>query len=452
MYRILAIDDDQRFLDSIESLLKYKDYIVDTLSNPTIAMDRISNQNYDCILLDVKMPGMDGIELLQQIIKHNPHIPVIMISGQSTLSIAVNSIKKGAYDFLEKGSDSDRLLITLQNAIEKRNWAQQRNTLIHELYEQYRMVGESKVIQEIFNQIKIVAPTDAKILIYGETGTGKELVARAIQLNSKRAGQPYIKVNCAAIPDTLIESTFFGHKKGSFSGALTEQPGKFELADGGTIFLDEIGELNLQAQAKLLRVLEDGEIEKIGERQLLKVDVRVIAATNKDLQKLVEQGAFREDLFHRLKVFEFTIPSLKERKEDIPLLAHHFLRKYSEEYNKSLTGFSAEATNYLLMQDWPGNVRMLRNVIERTVILAQAPLIRAENLVLAIKTNSDMETGLDTDLNLQEFLELQEKEFIENALILANGKKQYAAAKIGIDRGTLWRKIQKYNITVDETS
>lgn len=451
MYRILAIDDDQQFLDSVVSLLKYKHYSVDTLSNPTIAMDKIAGQEYDCLLLDVKMPGIDGIELLQQIIKQYPEVPVIMISGQSTLSIAVNSIKKGAYDFLEKGADSDRLLITLQNAIEKRSWVQQRKTLINELYDQFRMIGKSRALQDIFEQIKMVAPTDAKVLIYGDTGTGKELVARAIQLHSNRAAQPYIKVNCAAIPETLIESTFFGHKKGSFSGAITDQPGKFEMADGGTIFLDEIGELNLQAQAKLLRVLEDGEIEKIGAIKPLKVDVRVIAATNKNLQTLIEQGKFREDLYHRLKVIEINIPSLRDRLEDIPLLARHFLQKYSEEYNKSLTDFSPEALNILLKTEWPGNVRMLKNVIEKTVVFAREPLIRAEHISLALKSNLGIEVDLKKDMELQQFLEMQEKEFIEKALLLSKGKKQHAAERIGIDRATLWRKIQKYNIAVEET-
>ncbi len=449
MYHLLAIDDDEQFLQSLVGLLQYKHYHIETLSNPTVAIQRIREKNYDCILLDVKMPGIDGIRLLEQIIKEFPQIPIIMISGQSTLSIAVDAIKKGAYDFMEKGGDSDRLLISVQNAIEKRQWLKERSVLINEIYAQFRMVGKSRALQDIFEQIKIVAPTDAKVLIYGETGTGKELVARAIKLHSKRAAQPFISVNCAAIPETLIESTFFGHLKGSFSGAISDQPGKFELAHGGTIFLDEIGELNLQAQSKLLRVLEDGEIEKIGAKQQIKVDVRIIAATNKDLQLLIKQGKFREDLYHRLKIIEINIPPLKERKEDIPLLARHFLQKYSEKYNKSLTDFSPEAINILLKPDWPGNVRMLKNVIEKTVVFAREPLIRAEHISLAIKTNSEIETDLEQDLSLQEFLELKEKEYIERALILSGGRKQAVAEKMGVDRATLWRKMRKYHLDND---
>ena len=450
MYNILAVDDDEQFLNSIVGLLKYKRYHIDTISNPTIVLDRLAENDYDCILLDVKMPGIDGIELLQNIIQLKPEIPIIMISGQSTLSIAVDSIKKGAYDFLEKGADLDRLLITLQNAIEKKSWIEERNTLLNELNEQFQLIGKCKKMKYLFSQINIIAPTDAKVLIYGETGTGKELVARAIHLNSKRAAKPYIKVNCAAIPGTLIESTFFGHKKGSFSGAISDQSGKFELADGGTIFLDEIGELNLEAQAKLLRVLQDGEIEKIGETITRKVDIRVIAATNKKLISLIEQGKFREDLYHRLKVIEFNLPPLRDRIEDVPLLAQHFLRKFSEKYNKTLTEFSPQAIRILMQQSWPGNIRMLENVIEKTTIFSENSLIRAEQVLLALSSGDEVEFNLPKDLDLKDYLEYKEREYIERALLLSNGKKLDAAEMVGIDRATLWRKIQKYKIAVNE--
>lgn len=446
MYHILAIDDEQHFLDSIVSLLKYQNYIVDTLTNPTIALEMLFKKEYACILLDVKMPGIDGIELLEQIMKSFPEIPVIMISAQSSLSIAVNSIKKGAYDFIEKGADTDRLLITLQNAIEKRNWIRQRTVLLNELSDQFQMVGKSKEIKLVFEQIETIAPTDAKVLISGETGTGKELVARAIHLHSSRETKPYIKVNCAAIPDTLIESTFFGHKKGSFSGAITDQKGKFELANEGTLFLDEIGELNLQSQAKLLRVLDDGEIEKIGETKPIKVDVRIIAATNKDLLELADQGKFRMDLYHRLKVVEVQLPPLKKRLKDIPLLAQYFLKRYSEKYNKPLLEFTPEALSILMKQEWPGNIRMFKNTIEKTAIFAEEPLIRAEQIMLALNSESSSDINLPKNMQLQSFLDLKEKEFIERALLLSGGKKQAAAEMVGIDRATLWRKMQKYKI------
>lgn len=449
MYHILAIDDEQHFLDSIVGLLKYQHYNIDTLTNPAAALDMLSHKEYACILLDVKMPGIDGIELLQQIMQSYPQTPVIMVSAQSSLSIAVNSIKKGAYDFIEKGADTDRLLITLQNAIEKRNWTKQRTLLLNELYEQFQMVGNSQALKRVFNQIETIAPTEAKVLISGETGTGKELVARAIHLHSKRSTKPYIKVNCAAIPDTLIESTFFGHKRGSFSGAFNEQKGKFEQANEGTIFLDEIGELNLQAQAKLLRVLDDGEIEKIGEAQPIKTDVRVVAATNKNLLEMVRQGHFRMDLYHRLKVIEIELPPLNKRLEDIPLLAQYFLKRYSEKYNKSLTEFTSESLGILMKQDWPGNIRMLKNIIEKTAVFAQTPIIRAEHIMLALNSENSSDINLPKNLPLQDYLELKEKEFIERALLISGGKKQTAADMVGVDRATLWRKIQKHKILVE---
>ena len=446
MYKVLAIDDDEQFLHSLVGLLKYKNYSIDPISNPTIVPELIQQNEYDCILLDVKMPGIDGISLLERIIHIQPHIPVIMISGQSTLSIAVESIKKGAFDFLEKGADLDRLLITLQNAIDRRNWGLERERLLSELFEQYQMVGQSSAIRRIFNQIDTVAPTEAKVLISGETGTGKELVARAIHLRSQRSGKPYIKVNCAAIPESLIESTFFGHKKGSFTGALQDQKGKFELADGGTIFLDEIGELPPPAQAKLLRVLQDGEIEKIGEQQSRKVDVRIIAATNQNLEARTKEGRFREDLLHRLKVFEIHIPPLRKRLQDIPVLAQYFLQKFSEKYNKRLLGFKEQSLKVLMQQKWPGNIRMLENVIEKTVIFARAAHIYPEEIIHALQSDLPADTSISGSLSLKEFLEMQEKNYLIQTLILCEGKKQKVAQTLGLDRATLWRKMQKYGL------
>ena len=446
MYNILAIDDDEQFLKSLVGLLKYKNYNIEPVTNPTIVLDLIQQHEYDCILLDVKMPGIDGISLLEKIIQVRPQIPVIMISGQSTLSIAVDSIKKGAFDFLEKGADLDRLLITLQNAIDRRNWGQERERLLGEIYEQYQMVGQSAAIRRIFNQIDTVAPTDAKVLISGETGTGKELVARAIHLHSKRAAKPYIKVNCAAIPESLIESTFFGHKKGSFTGALQDQKGKFDLADGGTIFLDEISELPLPAQAKLLRVLQDGEIEKIGEQQTRKVDVRVIAATNQNLAARTKAGKFRDDLLHRLKVFEIRIPPLRKRMEDIPVLAEYFLQKFSNKYNKRLSGFQEQCLKLLMQQKWPGNVRMLENVIEKTVIFSKGPQIQTEELILALQSDLQNDKSIPGNFTLKEFIDMQEKNYILQTLILCNGRKQKAAQTLGLDRATLWRKMQKHGL------
>ena len=385
MSKILAIDDDPHFLQSLQDLLDFENYEIDTVSNPLEADAFLEMADYDCILLDVKMPGMDGLSLLNDLIKKRPEIPVIMISGQSTLSIAVEAIKTGAYDFLEKGVDLDRLLITLQNALERKNLFLEKQALLNEINEQFQIVGKSEALQRIFSEIDLIAPTDTKVLITGETGTGKELIARAIHLKSARSAKLYYKVNCAAIPETLIESTFFGHAKGSFTGAIADQRGRFEQADGGTLFLDEIAELPLAAQSKLLRVLESGEIEKIGMRAPKKVDVRIIAATNKDLKKLVREGKFREDLYHRLVVYQIEIPPLRERQDDIPVLAQHFLRLFADKYNKPLNGFSSQAIEVLKKQKWPGNVRMLSNVIEKIAIVIKQPEVSAGDVFRALK-------------------------------------------------------------------
>ncbi len=447
MPKILAIDDDRDFLSSLHDLLSFENYEIDTLSNPLEARALLEMGQYDCVLLDVKMPGIDGLSLLQEFIEAYPEIPIIMISGQSTLSMAVEAIKIGAYDFLEKGADLDRLLITLQNALERKNLFLDRQTLLNEIHEQFQMVGRSVALQKIVSEIDLIAPTDAKVLISGETGTGKELVARAIHLKSKRSARPYIKVNCAAIPDTLIESTFFGHVKGSFTGAVGDQQGKFEQADGGTLFLDEIGELPPQAQSKLLRVLESGEIEKIGSREVRSVDVRIIAATNKNLKKMVEEGKFREDLYHRLVVYQIEIPPLRKRPEDIPVLSQHFLRLFAEKYNKPLIGFSSKAMEVLKKQKWPGNVRMLSNVIEKIAIITEHSEIPATDVFRALKLENEEDvTETPIVLSMEKFLQFQEKEYLRKILKLTNGNKAKAARLLEIDRATLWRKLVRHGM------
>ena len=446
MKRILAVDDDPTFLSHITSLLHLENYQVDTVTDPRKVMPMLTETAYQCILLDVKMPGLDGMTLLEKIKQQYPHIPVVMISGQSTLAIAVDSIKIGAFDFIEKGGDTDRLLITIKNAVDRFNWQQERSRLLQELMEQYQMIGQSPAIQKIFHQIETVAPTDAKVLITGESGTGKELVARAIHLRSNRASQPYIKVNCAAIPETLIESTFFGHRKGSFTGAYRDQTGKFEEANGGTLFLDEIGELPLTAQAKLLNVLQEGEIEKIGFQRPQKVDVRVIAATNKDLQQMIREGKFREDLFHRLNIIHIHLPPLRERKEDIPLLTDFFLKQLSETYNKAIQGIAPAALQLMMQHDWPGNIRMLRHVLEKAVIFSNSPTISAEEIALALEISSDAEKPTPLTTNLATYLENMERQFIYYTMIITGGNKVRAAKLLGIDRATLWRKLKRFGL------
>ncbi len=450
MYQILAIDDDLSFLSNISSILRYQHYQTHTVNNPYKALNLLNKHDFHCVLLDVQMPGLDGISLLEKIKKQYPSLPVIMISGRSTLAIAVKAIKQGAFDFLEKGADMDRLLITLKNAITHYNWQKERELLISELIEQYQMIGQSPAMQQIFSQIDFVAPTDSKVLITGETGTGKELIARAIQLKSPRSTKPFVRINCAAIPENLIESTFFGHKKGSFTGAVKDQPGKFEIANGGTIFLDEIGELPLYAQAKLLNVLQDGEIEKIGAQKQIKVDVRIIAATNKDLKAMVKNKKFREDLFHRLNVFHIHVPPLRERPQDIPLLVEHYLKHYAEEYNKKIQGISAAAMNILADYDWPGNIRTLRNVISRAVMFAKNPIISVEEVSLALEMDAHENLNNVSPLTLNQFLEIQEKQFIRQMLIYYHGNRNQVAQHLGIDRATLWRKLKKFGLSTEE--
>ncbi|MCB0284147.1 MAG: sigma-54-dependent Fis family transcriptional regulator [Calditrichae bacterium] len=447
MHSILAIDDDQGFLNSIVNLLQYKNYRIDTIANPLSAIKTIDEHKYHCILLDVKMPGMEGTTLLKNIIEQFPEIPVIMVSGQSTLSIAVDCIKNGAFDFLEKPVDADRLLLTIQNALRKMEWDSERRILLKELIEQFEMVGSSSIMQRVFREIEMIAPTDAKVLIHGETGTGKELVARAIHMHSYRNTKPYVKVNCAAIPNTLVESTFFGHKKGSFSGAVSDQDGKFESAHQGTIFLDEIGELNLDVQAKLLRVLQDGEIEKIGSNSTIKIDARVIAATNKNLNTLVMNHQFREDLFHRLNVVTIQIPPLRERKEDIPILVRYFIKKFSERYNKQLLELAPSAMNVLFKQQWPGNVRQLENIIEKITIFAREPVVHVNQVVFALESAAFESEVLSGDiLPLKDYMDKTEREYIERVLMLAENKKSYTSELLGLDRTALWKKMQKYNL------
>ncbi|GAB4335342.1 MAG: sigma-54 dependent transcriptional regulator [Calditrichia bacterium] len=446
MQKILAIDDDIQFLNLVADFLKLKGFEVDTTPDPLKALGRLVGNSYDCVLLDVKMPGQDGIALLQQLRQQFPELPVVMLSGQSTLSIAVNAIKLGAFDFIEKGGDTDRLLITIQNAINQNRLISERKFLLNEILELYQMVGVSPAMKKIFSQIETIAPTTAKVFITGETGTGKELVARAIHLRSHRSSRPFVKVNCAAIPETLIESTFFGHAKGSFTGAIADKPGKFEQADNGTIFLDEVGELPLLAQAKLLTALQDGEIEKIGSRKAVRVDVRVIAATNKDIQQMLNEGSFREDLFHRLNTFHIHIPPLRERPEDIPPISEFYLKKFADIYNKPLDRFSEEAMWLLVEEQWSGNVRMLKNVIEKVAIFSHNSVISPEEVAAVLEDDWEISTVNKHKVTLSEFLENQERQFLKKTLLACRGNRQAAAEMLGIDRATLWRKLKKHEL------
>lgn len=370
MTKILVIDDERSIRNSLREILEFEKYKVDEANDGDEALQKIEETLYDIILCDIKMPNTDGIEVLEKGLKIT-EAPFIMISGHGNIETAVDSLKKGAYDYLEKPLDLNRLLVTIRNALERFSLVTETRKLKKKVSEKYKMIGDSQALKGVRTMIEKVAPTTARILITGENGTGKELVARQIHEKSNRSKAPFIEVNCAAIPSELIESELFGHEKGSFTSAIKQRKGDFEQADGGTLFLDEIGDMSHSAQAKVLRALEENKIVRIGGDKEINVDVRVIAATNKDLKQEIEKGRFREDLYHRLSVILIHVPALKDRKEDIPLLAEHFLKDISKTMGKKTPEFTEDALESLKSLPWTGNIRELRNVTERLTILCE---------------------------------------------------------------------------------
>ena len=371
--KVLVIDDERAIRYSMKEILEMESYEVETAENGEEGLSKAEKEKYDAIFCDIKMPVMDGTEVLVKAIEAGIESPVIMVSGHADIQTAVDCIKKGAFDFIEKPLDLNRILITLKNATDKANLVSQTKILKKKVYGQ-QMVGESAGINHVREIIEKVAPTDAGVLITGPNGSGKELVARALHQQSQRSMVPYVEVNCAAIPSELIESELFGHEKGSFTSAIKQHKGKFEQADGGTLFLDEIGDMSLAAQAKVLRVLQERRISRVGSDKDIVVNVRVIAATNKNLQEEIVKGNFREDLYHRLSVIVIKVPTLDERKDDIPLLVAHFLDQICSESAMPRKEFSKEAINLLVQKSWTGNIRELRNVVERLLILGGNPV------------------------------------------------------------------------------
>ncbi len=446
MSRILLIDNDIHFLLALKNTLEYNHYQVETVSNPLKTMDVLAADNFDCVLLDVAMPGINGLDLMRQIADKYPLLPVVMISGESSIPIAVEAIHQGAYDFLEKPIETKRLLLTIHKAVEKKTLSYEKNVLLQQISETYSMVGQSPAIQQVFRKISSYADTDLKVLITGETGTGKELVARALHHNSKRNGKRFEVINCASIPSELIESELFGHVKGSFTGAIRDHTGKFEMANEGTLFLDEIGDMDLRMQAKLLRVLEDGRFQKIGGNTLIETDVRIISATNRNLQKMITEGTFREDLYHRINAVEINIPPLRERKSDVKPLAEFFLKKYARIYNKKLFEFSPQALQLLHEYDWPGNIRELQNIVHKIAVLSTQSIVSAPTVSLALELNPSAESALSASMLLKDKVALVEKEHIAYVLAIAGGKLNKAAELLGIERTTLFKKMKKYGI------
>ena len=376
MASILIIDDEVAIRSTLKEILEYEDYKVDEAENGKEGLDKASAKRYDIIFCDIKMPGMDGIETLEKMQLEGIDSPVIMISGHGTVETAVEALKKGAYDFIEKPLDLNRILVTLRNATDTQALVQETATLKRKINKKLsvEIIGESESINEIKSLIDTVAPTEARVLITGGNGSGKELVARQLHEKSERSSAPFIEVNCAAIPSELIESELFGHEKGAFTSAIKERKGRFEQANGGTLFLDEIGDMSLSAQAKVLRALQEHKITRVGGDKDIKVNVRIFAATNKNLRQEIEEKNFREDLFHRLNVIPMHVPSLKERKEDIPLLANHFIKQICGEYGTPNKEITADAFKELQKGNWTGNIRELRNVIERLIILCPSKI------------------------------------------------------------------------------
>lgn len=370
MAKILVIDDEKAIRRSIKEILEFEKHSIDEAEDGITALNLALKNNYDIILSDIKMPKLDGEELLNKLIEHNISSAIIMMSGHGSIETAVNAVKKGAYDYLAKPIDLNRLLVSIKNALEKTELITETKNLKKKIFKSVDMIGNSTAIENVKQLIEKVAPTDARVLITGSNGSGKELVAKLLHQKSNRANGPLIEVNCAAIPSELIESELFGHEKGSFTSAVAQRKGKFELAEGGTLFLDEIGDMSLSAQAKVLRALQESKITRVGGDKELKVNVRVIAATNKNLDKEIELGNFRQDLFHRLAVIPIHVPSLNERTEDIPLLANYFLELVCEEMGIAKKNITPQAINVLQSRNWTGNIREFRNVMERLIILS----------------------------------------------------------------------------------
>ncbi len=370
MARILVVDDERSIRNTLKDILEVESYRVEVVESGIEALKLIKESNYDLIFSDIKMPQMDGVELLQNIKQCNPEIPVVMISGHGNIETAVDCIKKGAYDFIEKPIDLNRLLIVVRNALDKTKQTSEIKILKRKIDQRYEMIGCSPSIERLRKMIDTIAPTDARVLITGENGTGKEVVARQLYFKSNRVNMPFVEVNCAAIPSELIESELFGHEKGAFTSAIKQRIGKFEQANGGTIFLDEIGDMALSAQAKVLRCLQENVVSPVGSDKLVKINVRVIAATNKDLKEEIKKGNFREDLYHRLNVIPLHVAKLEDRREDIPLLVSYFANIICVEQGIAFKTFDEDAVEILKERSWPGNIRELRNIVERLIILS----------------------------------------------------------------------------------
>ena len=448
MKTILVVDDEKSVRDSLKMVLEFESYGVQFAENGQEALRQLAAAPIDLVLLDVKMAGMDGLEVLQRLREKRIDLPVIMISGHGTIETAVEATKLGAFDFLPKPLDRDKLLVTVRNALQVAKLAEDNRKLRESVEGKWQILGESAKIKEILAVIERVAPTDVRVLITGENGTGKELVARAIQRLSKRGSKPFVEVNCAAIPSELIESELFGHEKGSFTGATSQRIGKFEQADGGTLFLDEIGDMSFRAQAKVLRALEEGTIERVGGIKLISVDVRVVAATNKNLEEEIKKDNFRDDLYHRLRVIPVHVPALRERREDIPLLVKSFVDDVCARNGMARKSITDDSLKRLSMLEWRGNVRELKNTVERLVILSPGTTIDVSLLDASVSGGrSESDDLVGRGGTFQEFKERAEAAFIQRQLEIHKWNISRTAEALDIQRSHLYTKMKRYGLT-----
>lgn len=449
--KILVVDDEAGVRRSLEQILSYEGYDVGLAENGEGGLALLDAESPDLVLLDIRLPGMDGIEVLKRIKeRYSEDVSVVMISGHGTIRNAVDALKLGAFDFLEKPLDESRVLITVENALASAKLRMENRALRREIDRKYRIVGTSRALGDAVAMAEKVAPSSVRVLITGEHGTGKELIARHIHTSSKKARGPFVELNCAAIPRELVESELFGHEKGAFTGALTARKGKFELADGGTLFLDEIGDMELSAQSKVLKAIETGRITRLGGQKEIEVDVRIIAASNKDLVKEMEKGTFREDLFYRLEVVEIHIPPLRQRREDIPDLVRAFLEDYALENGTKTKTIEEEALDYLQSLPWPGNVRELRNAIERLAILSSGEAITLDDLRAFVQPpgrRPQAEEGEEREYaSFQVFKEGAEQEFLRKKLEENDWNVSETARKLGMQRSNLYKKMEKYGL------
>jgi two-component system nitrogen regulation response regulator NtrX len=462
--RILVIDDEAAIRDSLRMILEYEDYEFIGAGSGPEGLGVIKRDTPDMVVLDIKMPGMNGLETLAEIRKIDEAVPVAMISGHGTVTDAMQATRLGAFDFIEKPFTSERVLVTVSKGLEVRELRQENRALKLAMEARYEIVGDSPALRHVLEAVKRAAPTNATVLLFGESGVGKELVARTIHRNSPRAGQRFVQVNCAAIPEELIESELFGHEKGSFTGATEKQIGKFEQADRGTIFLDEIGDMSPKTQAKVLRVLQEQEVERLGSARTIKVDVRVIAATNKNLEEAIQRGEFREDLYFRLNVIPIVVPPLRERRADIAALVQHFARRISDEHNLKPKRFDPRAIEAFQRYRWRGNIRELRNTVERAMIMTPGDMVRAEDLPLeirgdggAVRPSQPMDApaaaGAPVDQSgavatgtLREFKDASERAYLVQKLRENNWNISKTAEVIETPRSNLYKKLEQYGI------